>query len=416
LVFAVDVALAICVDMGSSIFVQVILLALLFVHGYSQCRDQDEVIGPLLEEQFGRPLTCEQLLRLSGNACDDETVRELCCAQCSAGSANRAEVVARLVSKQAIAQAQLARAPRLPLRGGGSMPPIALGTAGLSGPSGSWAVEYALRSGYRALDTAVMYGNHGMVGEGLRASGVPRESVFLISKIPPEMQGYDRAADAVPLMLSEMQTPYVDLCLIHWPSVASGSTNSDAFVVVERAGTWRALERARDRGDCRHIGVSNYMRPHLEELLDIARFPPEVNQIEFHPHQVDDDTFNLCKRYGIAVQAYGSIASAGLLQEPAVLSASAALSRSPAQVLLRWALQMGAMVLPRSTKEARILENAMLWDFELSPSQLHSLSILHTGHRTYGDPHSAPAGVFKVRRPWSRFRAGGRNASLAMNV
>lgn len=289
------------------------------------------------------------------------------------------------------------------------MPALALGTAGLSGVLGALAMEYALRSGYRALDTAIQYGNHDAVGQAIRASGVPREEIFVISKIPPELQGHDRASGAVRQMLEELQSGYMDLCLVHWPSVAGATT--DAFVVIERAGTWRALEAAHQRGDCRHIGVSNYMPKHLEELLDYAVVPPAVNQIELHPYQVDAPTLSFCRRHGIAVQSYGSIGTRGLMDDPVVVRVAAEVGRSAGQVLLRWAVQEGTMVLPRSTKEERILENARLWDFELTPQQQARLSGLHQNRRSYDNPTEVPAGSFERKRHWARWRPGRNSTS-----
>merc|ERR1712232_255255 len=195
-----------------------------------------------------------------------------------------------------------------------------------------------------------MYGTQALVGEGMRRSGVPREEVFLISKVPQTMQGFEAATEAVRQMLHEFQTSYVDLCLIHWPNVHIEGPDTDAFKVVERAATWRALEAAKKNGKCRHIGVSNYMQKHLEELLDYAREMPAVNQIEYHPYQVDEATLAFCRKYGIVVQAYGTLSTAGLLDDPVVQAVAAENGRSAGQVLLRWSLQEGVTVIPRSSK------------------------------------------------------------------
>jgi len=282
------------------------------------------------------------------------------------------------------------------------MPAIALGTAALSGSRCKRIVEFALRSGYRAVDTAIMYKNHEAVGEAMKASGVPRSEVFVTSKVPPNMMGFELAEKAIQLMLDQMQLEFVDLCLVHWPG--QDGSRPDAYQMVERAGTWRALERAHRRGLCRHLGVSNFMPQHLEELLDYAVVPPVVNQIEYHPYQVDAATAKTCRKYGIAVQAYGSMGTPGLREEPLLHRIAVESRRSITQVLLRWSVQEGMMVLPRSSKEERVLQNAQLWDFSLTAWQQAAISALHRGHRSYDNPHESPVGVFQKRRLWHQWR------------
>lgn len=303
---------------------------------------------------------------------------------------------------------QLTAAPRLRLRDGSHMPSIALGTSLLEGERGVEAIKFALQSGYRSLDSALSYRNHEAVSHGITLSGVPREEIFLISKVPPNMHGYIKGAEAVSRMLSELNTPYVDLCLVHYPGLGwpweAHKKEPDAKIVIERAGTSRALEDAHRRGQCRHIGVSNYFPNHLDELLDYAEIPPAVNQIEYHPYNVDHDTIQYCRRYRIAVQAYGSINAAGLLDDPVVAALAFEMGRSKGQVLLRWALQQGVMVLPKSGSKERIIENARLWDFSLTEDQQLRLSRLDRKSRTYLHPQYVPIGKFRSKRAWHSWR------------
>merc|ERR1712216_29109 len=370
----------------------------------SQCVNQDDVLRNALEQQFGpgHGQSCAELAESSQAMCDDMSIAQICCKQCEKEEEKRRATWSNVGNSQAISRQRLQNAPRIRFRDGGSMPSIALGCAYTQGKSLVRAVDHALRSGYRALDTAVMYGTQDLVGEGMRASGVARENIFLISKVPDELHGFEGALEAVQRMLSELQTPYIDLCLIHWPIVGIPGPDTDAFKVVERAATWRGLEAAQRKGQCKHIGVSNYMRQHLEELLDYARVRPAVNQIEFHPYQVDSDTLAACRKYGIAVMAYGTLSTGGILKDPVVRDVAAEVGRSPGQVLLKWSVQEGTSVIPRSANPSRIIDNAQLWDFTLSASQRQRIRSLHKGVRSYADPFQGPVGVFAKRRKWHK--------------
>eukprot|EP00929_Paragymnodinium_shiwhaense_P024374 TRINITY_DN15015_c0_g1_i9.p1 TRINITY_DN15015_c0_g1~~TRINITY_DN15015_c0_g1_i9.p1 ORF type:complete len:359 (-),score=65.36 TRINITY_DN15015_c0_g1_i9:353-1429(-) len=316
---------------------------------------------------------------------------------------------------------QLLEASPILLRGGDTMPPIALGTSMLSGSGCSEAVDYALRSGYRSIDTAIVYDNHAAVGEGIRRSGVRREEVFLISKIPPALGGLAGVPAAVEQMLAELQTPYVDLCLVHYPGarfsfegmMVNKHISTDAALIVERAMTWRRLEEAQEQGKCRYIGVSNFLPDHLSELLDYARIAPAVNQIEYHPYFLDDSTIDFCRRHGIAVQVYGSINAKGLLDDPTVAAVAGELGRTPAQVLLRWAAQRGVMVLPKTGNKDRILANAKLWDFSLSSAQWQRIARLDKRTRSYLAPEEVPTGRYRKQRRWHAWK-GFRNVTRSI--
>eukprot|EP00928_Gymnodinium_smaydae_P040381 TRINITY_DN27387_c0_g1_i2.p1 TRINITY_DN27387_c0_g1~~TRINITY_DN27387_c0_g1_i2.p1 ORF type:complete len:404 (-),score=42.79 TRINITY_DN27387_c0_g1_i2:171-1340(-) len=363
------------------------------------CIDRDEELANALERQIGQRVTCAQLIVADAGACNDAAIETLCCARCFVGDETKLARWEAYAAEQRAVAASLAEAPSLRLRGGGTMPALALGTAGLQGRLGARAVEFALRSGYRAFDTAILYGSHSAVADGLHASGVSRADVFIVSKVWRSQLGFELTSQAVDQMLSELRTDYVDLCLLHWPSVEVQGPTTDMFTIVERAGAWRALERASERNQCRHIGVSNYKYKHIRELMQYARIAPAVNQIEFHPYMVDNQTLAACRRHGIAVQAYGSINAPGLLEDAVVRQVANEVDRTAAQVLLRWAVEEGVMVLPKSANERRILDNAMLWNFALSVEQHQRLSNLHRGHHSYGDPNDIPAvNPFVLRR------------------
>src|SRR5262245_41070712 len=208
------------------------------------------------------------------------------------------------------------------------------------------AVLEALRVGYRHIDTARVYGNEFDVGEAIRSSGVPRDEVFITTKLWNEDQGYDQALRAHEASLRRLGFEHVDLYLIHWP------------VPDKRLDSWRALERIAADGGARAIGVSNFMAHHLEQLSQHAAVVPAVTQIEVSPFLQQRPTRELCARHGIAVQAYSPLTKGQRLSHPVVTKIAKALGRTPAQVLLRWGLQRDLTVLPKSTQADRIRENA----------------------------------------------------------
>jgi diketogulonate reductase-like aldo/keto reductase len=214
------------------------------------------------------------------------------------------------------------------------------------------------------------------VGAAVRDSGVPREEVFVTTKLWNDDQGYDSALQAFEKSLSRLGLDYVDLYLIHWP------------VAGRRKESWRALERLKGEGRARHIGVSNYLVPHLQELLAEANELPEVNQIEIHPFLQHRDTRALCKEHAIVVEAYSPLTSGTRIDHPAVSDIAQRLGRTNAQVLLRWGVQHGLVVLPKSTHEQRITANADLFDFTLDASAMTALDALDEGQATGWDPRT----------------------------
>ena len=263
----------------------------------------------------------------------------------------------------------------LDLKSGARIPQVGLGVWQTpSGATTRQAVVAALNAGYRHIDTARIYGNEADVGAGIRESGVARADVFVTTKLWNADQGYDPALRAFDASLQRLGLDYVDLYLIHWP------------VAGKRFDSWRALERISDEGRARSIGVSNFLVPHLQELLGETRKVPAVNQIEVSPFLQRRETRALCGKHGIVVEAYSPLTHGRRLDHPVVKDVARRVGRSVAQVLLRWGLQQGAVVLPKSTKPARIAENGALFDFTLDDRAMGELDALEEGLATGWDP------------------------------
>jgi len=267
----------------------------------------------------------------------------------------------------------------LQLNSGARIPQVGLGVWQTpSGATTRQAVTAALKVGYRHVDTARVYGNEADVGAGVRESGVARGEVFVTTKLWNADQGYDAALRAFDASLKRLGLEYVDLYLIHWP------------VAEKRLDSWRALERIHAEGRARSIGVSNFLVPHLEELLGKARRVPAVNQIELTPFLQRRETRALCAKHGIVVEAYSPLTHGLRLDHPVVKDVARRAGRSVAQVLLRWGLQQGLVVLPKSTKPARIAENGALFDFTLDDRAMNELDALEEGLVTGWDPGDQP--------------------------
>jgi diketogulonate reductase-like aldo/keto reductase len=263
----------------------------------------------------------------------------------------------------------------LSLKTGATIPSLGLGVwQAPRGETTRAAVTAAINVGYRHIDTARIYGNEDDVGAAVRASRVSRAELFVATKLWNADQGYDAARRAFDASLARLGLDYVDLYLIHWP------------VPGKRLESWRALESIFADGRARAIGVSNFLRPHLQELVAAAKVVPHVNQIELTPFLQRRDTTAYCREHGIVVEAYSPLTRGEKLSDPTVSSVAARVRRTPAQVLLRWGLQHGFVVLPKSVHEARIRENAALFDFELAPSDLATLDGLEAGLVTGWDP------------------------------
>jgi diketogulonate reductase-like aldo/keto reductase len=240
------------------------------------------------------------------------------------------------------------------------------------------AVKLALKAGYRHIDTASLYGNEEDVGRGVRDSGVPREQVFVTTKLWNSDHGYDSAIRACDRSLRTLGLGYVDLYLIHWP------------VAELRNETWRALVELRRRGSCRAIGVSNYTVRHLQELLDNSDTIPSVNQVEFNPFLYQEELLRFCSGKGIQLEAYSPLTRGYRLEDPTVLEVARSYSKSPAQVMIRWSLQHGIVVIPKSARPMRIKENSEVFDFEISAADMARLDSLSENLHTDWDPTDEP--------------------------
>lgn len=236
---------------------------------------------------------------------------------------------------------------------------------------------WALDAGYRHIDTASVYGNEADVGRAIRKSGIPREEIFVTTKLWNADQGFREARAACRQSLEQLELEYVDLYLIHWP------------VAETRRESWRALESLHAEKLARAVGVSNFLVRHLEDLLEHAEIVPAVNQVEYHPFGFDPDLRDFCRLQGIAIEAYSPLARAKRLDDPVVLQLAEAHEKSAAQILLRWSLQHGNIILPKSVRRERIEANAEIFDFELNADEMERLDALNENLHTCWDPENA---------------------------
>jgi diketogulonate reductase-like aldo/keto reductase len=268
---------------------------------------------------------------------------------------------------------------RVGMNHGGSIPVFGLGVYEAGPGRGTRdAVAEALEAGYRHIDTAAMYGNEWEVGEAIRDSDVPREEVFVTTKLWNSDHGHDRALRAFDESLDRLGFDYVDLYLLHWP------------VEGLRGDSWCALETIRADGRARAIGVSNYTIRHLEELLAHCNTVPAVNQVEFSPFLYQRELLSWCRDHDIRLEAYSPLTKGRKLDDETLRAVGARHGKSPAQILIRWALQRDTVVIPKSAHPGRIRENADVFDFELPPADLKTLDALDRNLHTTWDPTGAP--------------------------
>ncbi|MGV9267532.1 aldo/keto reductase [Kitasatospora sp. NPDC003701] len=257
------------------------------------------------------------------------------------------------------------------------MPSVGFGTSQVSDRSAAAVVGTALEAGYRSVDTAGVYGNESGVGRGLAASGVPRRELFVTTKVWTDSQGYDPALRALDASLTRLGLDHVDLYLIHWPAPAL-----DRYV-----DTWRAFERILADGLARAVGVSNFQPAHLRRLFEATGTVPAVNQVELHPRLQQHALRAVHAAHGIVTEAWSPLGRGqGLLREPAFASIGAKYGVSPAQVVLRWQVQQGHVVIPKSASRERMRENLDLFSFALDADDLATVAALDAGGRIGPDP------------------------------
>jgi 2,5-diketo-D-gluconate reductase A len=261
--------------------------------------------------------------------------------------------------------------PNIDLNDGNSIPQLGFGVFQIDPSETAQAVQTALEAGYRHIDTAEMYRNEKGVGEGIRASGIDRADVFVTSKLNNGFHRPDDAHRAFGETLAALGFDHVDLFLIHWPL----PTLYDGDFV----STWKTLEEFKRDGRARSIGVSNFQVAHLERLAAETDTVPAVNQIEAHPYLLNDEVRAHGEERGIATEAWSPIAQGGVLDDPVIQVIAGELDRTPAQVVLRWHIQRGSIVFPKSSNPARIRENIELFDFELGAEQVARIDALDRG-------------------------------------
>ncbi|MFZ0452546.1 MAG: aldo/keto reductase [Ignavibacteriaceae bacterium] len=265
---------------------------------------------------------------------------------------------------------------RIKLNSSIDIPYIGLGTYELRGKTAHESVNAALEAGYRLIDTAESYYNEKEVGEAIKNSRIPRNEIFVTTKLANENHGYDKTLKAFEGSLKRLGLDFVDLYLIHWPS---GRLRNE---------TWQAFESLLHERACRSIGVSNYTVRHLKELLSVSSTVPAVNQVEFNPYIHQKEILELCKEKNIQLEGYTPLARTKKFNESILKNISEKYSKSIAQILIRWSLQHNVIAIPKSSDENRIKENINVFDFEISDEDMDRLNSLNENLRFSPDPHN----------------------------
>ena len=259
------------------------------------------------------------------------------------------------------------------------IPVVGLGTwKSEPGETTSQAVLDSLEAGYRHIDTARAYDNETDVGRAVNDSGLPREDLFITTKLWNQHQGYEEAIEACEKSLNRLNCDYIDLYLIHWP------------LREKRNHSWKAFIELRDKGLCKSIGVSNFTIEHLAEIEAKFGILPAVNQVEFHPYHYQKELLDYCNSKNIIIEAYSPLVHAKRMDEPKLGAISEELGKTPAQILIRWSIQRGMVVLPKSVNKSRIIENFSVFDFDIPDSMMKKLDELDESFVTCWDPHNPP--------------------------
>lgn len=253
---------------------------------------------------------------------------------------------------------------------GVAMPRLGVGTyKAVVGGEVENEVAEALSIGYRGIDTAALYRNEDGVGRMVRASGIPRDELFIATKVWNSEQGYDLTLEAFDDSLGQLGMDHVELYLMHWP------------IPSKMRDAWRAMEAIQKSGRARAIGVCNFLPHHLEELLSLAEIPPAVDQVEFHPRLQQPELQAFCREHGIVQQAWAPVMRGGVFRIPELVEIAERHGKTAAQVSIRWILQLGVTAIPKSVHAERLRENADVYDFELTAEEMATIASLDTGER-----------------------------------
>lgn len=259
------------------------------------------------------------------------------------------------------------------------MPLVGLGTWPMVGEEARQVTAVAIDAGYRLLDTSEQYGNEGAVGAAVRSSDVPREDIFVSTKLNARWHGEELVGEALDASLGRLGLEYVDLLLIHWPNPWQG----------RYVDAWRGMLRLREQGRARAVGVSNFLPTHIDALLEATEIPPEVNQIELDPTLPREELLAYHREHGIHTVGWSPLGRGGeMLADPVVVDLARRHDKAPAQVILRWQIEVGAGFVARSTNPERIAQNIDLFDFELGPDGMEALRALDRGRAPARDPET----------------------------
>jgi len=271
----------------------------------------------------------------------------------------------------------MTQVPNLTLNTGAQIPQLGFGVFQVPPDEVVEPVRTAIEAGYRSIDTAAAYGNEEGVGKAIAESGVRREDLFVTTKLWNDRQGYDSTLQAFDESMTKLGLDYLDLYLIHWPAAGQ-----DKYVE-----TWRAFEKLHNEGRIKSIGVSNFQIPHLRRLFEETDVVPAINQIELHPNLQQADLRAFHREHGILTEAWSPIGQGkGLLEDATLASLAEKYGKSPAQIVLRWHVQLGNVVIPKSATPSRIRENIQVFDFEIAEDDMNVIAGLETGKRVGPDP------------------------------
>ena len=267
--------------------------------------------------------------------------------------------------------------PLMPLVDGNTIPQLGLGVYKVENELAAPLVAHALENGYRLIDTASMYENEVGVGQGIRDSGLAREEVIVATKFWMDGLGFEATLKEFDKSLKALKLDYLDLYLIHWPAPKRGLLYVDS---------WKAMEKLKNEGVIRSIGVCNFHTHHIDEILKVAEHVPVLNQIELHPWLTQEKVLEYDTSHKIVTQAWSPLARGKILEEPMLETMAKKHGKSVAQVVLRWHIQRGVAVIPKSNSKERIIENMNVFDFELSAEEVSAITALNTNFRTGVDP------------------------------